>query len=592
MTPLRAKTARQRNPDAARARGVRSGRLSRVILLAVLLSVLVAEVAFLAPALFLWRNHEIVALDDRSLGLLRANVDVTGFPSLAETVRIGERLTRFSEVRGGVIYNGVGDEIASFGDRPALGIAQATREGAVRRLTTDLAFLDVYYGQERTGFAHAMILRLDATGVPATVAGRLVDKALVVLLVSLISGIAVALVISFTVVRPIVRLRDAATAATDNPDKAEAHCLKWTRGDELGDAARAFDMLLVAVSVTHQEDLAANQQAIERSAFAIVTYDGNGRLSTANAAAIKLFGVADLDDLAALDTTFVRMRGASGVIDVSPTELAARGDVIDSVTIITPLGLKRCIMNANAIRKKSGGILRTIVSLVDVTAPAQNTERLETERAKLRGDVAERTKRLAEMRALFESCLVIMDALRETTDRLAEPEDLDDLPLARVDKAVNAWFADASRNGLVRGRLDHNILPFARGHVADIEAVFRQALILVYATARSAQPAVAVEAIDMYDGHSRFEVFEQRGEGGGEDTGKAAAGIALARMGLAHALKRVGGEILDLAPNDTRNVIAFSLPTVQWEEGSSVPSSAGASASANDPEPVRRSLRG
>jgi PAS domain-containing protein len=566
--------------------------LSRVVLLAVLASVLVAEIAFLAPALLWWRHQEVVALEERALGLLRANVDATGFPSLAETVRIGERLTRFSEVRGGIVYNGVGDEVASFGTRPALGIGQALREGTTRRLSADSQYLDAYFGQDRTGFAHPLVLRIDAADVPATVFKRMADKAVIVLLVSLLSGIAVALVISWTVVRPVVRLRDAAIAATDNPDKAEAQRLKWTRDDELGEAARAFDMLLVAVSITHQEDLAANQEATERSSFAILTYDGNGRLSTANAAAIRLFGVHDLDALASLDTTFVRMRGAGGVIDVSPVELAARGDVFDSVTLVTPLGLKRCIMNATAIRKKTGGILRTIVSLVDVTAQATNTERLESEKANLRGEVAERTKRLGEMRALFESCLVIMDALRETNERLDE-DDAAEVPLTRTDKVVNGWFAEASRNGLVRGRLEHNILPYARGEQTTIEAVFRQALTLVYTRAENAQPSVAVEAIEMQEGLSRFEVFEQRGDGGGPDAGKPVAGIALARMGLSNALARAGGELLELAPNDKRNVVAFSLPTVAWEEGSAAMAMRAATAvPVAEPEPKLRGLRG
>jgi PAS domain-containing protein len=595
LSPLRGNASRARKADTNRARGKRRGSLSRVVLLAVLASVLVAEIAFLAPALLLWRHQEIVALEERALGLLRANVDATGFPSLAETVRVGERLMRFSEVRGGIIYNGVGDEVASFGTRPALGIGQALREGTTRRLSADSAFLDAYFGQDRSGFAHAIVLRMDATGVPATVFGRMADKAVVVLLVSLLSGIAVALVITFTVVRPVVRLRDAAISATDNPDKAETHRLKWTRDDELGEAARAFDMLLVAVSVTHQEDLAANQEATERSSFAILTYDGNGRLSTANGAAIRLFGVRDLDALASLDTTFVRMRGAGGVIDVSPVELAARGDVFDSITVVTPLGLKRCIVNATAIRKRTGGILRTIVSLVDVTSQATNTERLESEKSALKGEIIERTKRLGEMRALFESCLVIMDALRDANEQAEEADDEEaEAPLWRADKIVNGWFAEASRNGLVRGRLEHNILPYARGEQSDLEAVFRQALILIYTRAESAQPALAVEAIEMQEGVSRFEVFEQRGDSNARDAGKAAAGIALARLGLAHALKRTGGEMLDLAPNDLRNVVAFSLPTVAWEEGSAAAAMQAASVTRAAPEPDARvkSLRG
>jgi len=447
-------------------------RLKHIILTAVLWSIVVAELAILLPATFLWHREELQRVETETLRLLKANVDVTTFPTVAETVRIIHRLTTFSEVRGGLVVNALGDELGAFGERPALTLGASRRNGQNAARSPDARFLDVVYPMEATGLAHPVILRLDTREIVPNVITRLVEKAFVVLAVALVAGIVVAILLGIWIVRPVVRLRDAAIAATDNPDNADGYRLKWTRTDELGDAARAFDLLLTAVSIVHQEDLAASQEAIQRSSFAMLTYDASGRLTIANPAALKLFGWDTMEEISRQAASFVRMTTATGEVDMPPIEMMRVNDVSQLVQVVTRRGVKRCMMNGTVIRKKNGSVLRYAVVLVDMSKQASYVEHLEKEFQRLQAEDAAAKRRIAEMKGLFESCLAILS--NAPSAPVAQPTPpADDAPIVLTDRIVNALYGEAQKSGLVTGRMQHAVLPPVKGDPAAIESVFR-----------------------------------------------------------------------------------------------------------------------
>lgn len=538
----------------------RRPRIAHIVLAAVLWGLVIAEIVILTPSLFIWQREQAALVETNTLALVKANVDQTSFPTVEQTVRIGERLLRFSSVRGGSVFNAVGEKVAAFGEVPSLTISTIRNENITQLRTSDRTRLDVFFPREATGLANAVVLRIDSSRLDSEVFQRALDKGQSIFLSATVAALAVIVILSFGIVRPLVRLRDAATAATDNPDRAEQYRLKWKRGDELGEASRAFDMLLTSLSVTYQEDLAAGQLAVEKSHFGILSYDRNGRLTAANTASLRLFGVASVDQLVALGQNRIRVTTPTGSMDVSPVSLLSNGDLTQSAMVITNNGLKRCQLSGVVIRKRNGQVLRHVITLVDMTKQASYTEALENEVGRWQAEAAQSRKSMAEMRAMFESCLVLLQA----TSNVAVAAEVEgkEIPIALPDRIVNLWYSDAQKAGLVEGRLEHGFLPQVRGHSEDIEAVFRQALTLVYTRSSSERAALRVSAETLTYQMATFTVSEiPSGSNQKSKTGAViAAGRSIALAGLGIALRRVGGRLDD--SDFGGNGIMFTMPAV------------------------------
>ena len=541
---------------------VRRPRIVHIILGAALWGLVIAELAILLPSLFIWQREQITRLEQATLALTRANVDGTGFPTVDQVVRMGERLVRVSDVRGGAIYNALGEEIARFGERPTLDSGAVRREGRTQERSGDGRRIDFFLPREATGLANNMVLRVDSSSVNAEVMARAFDKAQGILISAAVAALAVIVILLFAIVRPLLKLRDAAIAATDNPDRAEQFRLKWSRRDELGEAARAFDMLLTAVSVTHQEDLAAGQAATEKSHHAVLTYDHNGRLTAANAATLKLFGVRTLDEFVWGAQEFVRVPGQDGTVDISPGALLGRGDVSQTVQVVTATTVRRCQFSGIVILKRDGRVLRYVVTLVDISKQAAYTEALEAEVARAQADASRSKRQLAELRAMFESCLVLLEATSGVATAVANAEDAEEDPIALSDRIQNLWHPDAQKAGLVEGRLEHGILPPVRGQTELVEAVFRQALTLVYTRSKQEKVTLRVTANAIDARHATFTVSEIiRGDTARGQPGAAiVAGRAIALAGLSLAVRKIGGRIDD--PDLPGNGLSITLPAL------------------------------
>lgn len=535
-------------------------RVYYVILAAVVWALFFAQLAIITPLLFYWQNSELVRLEDETLSLLKANVDITTFPTVEQTVKMGNRLRTFSVVRGGAIYNAIGEEIGVFGSLPTLTYMTVRREKISTYRTPDKLYYDVFFPVERTGLANALILRLDASNVTSAIIEQVKVTALKVLAVAFISALAVVIIIAIWVVQPVLRVRDAAMAATDNPDKADAFRLRWTRSDEIGEAARALDLLLTAVSIVYQEDLAANQEAMQRSSFATMIYDPNGRMNAANPSAMSLFGVAQIDDLMDLPAQFIRIKTTDGPMDLSVAELLARGDFSQLATILTPKGQRRCHINAVTIRKKNGAILRQVVTMIDLSKQASYMEYLEAEIARLQGDVGAGKRRSTEMRGLFESCLVLMSAIDLKVPETAQVDDT--TPVVSTERLINAWYAEAGKSGLVTGRLEHGVLPPVKGEPEDVEAIIRQAMLGVYSRSQYETPVLKVDTRPLENGMVEFIISEKPPRADStarHGSHQAAAGIQIAMAGLMHSLARAGGHLTQGSDMGSENAITFAL---------------------------------
>lgn len=507
------------------------------------------------------RRDAVLRLESEALTAIRSNLEPTAFPNAAETLAIGERLMRHSAVRGGIVTNALGDEVAAFGARPQLAFAQAMREGSRSGPAAGGTASDLLLTAQATGLAFPIILRLDTRAAIASATQQVQSAALAALAISFGASLLASLAFTFVVVRPIVRLARAATAAADDPTRADMQRLNWTRRDELGDAGRALDLLIMGLSVVYQEDLAATREAVQRSNFANLTYDPTGRLMSANPAALKLFGVETVEDLSNLRQDYLELETENGRIQSTPLDVVTQGEFSDVVTVSTPRGDRRCHLDATTVVKKSGAVMRHTLTLSDLTKQLTYADHLKGECTRLQAARSEDRRRIAEMKGLFESCLVILSraiGIESAPKPAAIPETA---PTVVTERIVTQWFADARRNGLVQGRLEHEVLPPVRGTTETVENVFRQAMLAVHTRASTLKPGLAIDS-ELRGADIWFQVSEidpgtlaERVTGTSQPPGQAAA---LSHMALTQALAAAGGR--SAPPRASGNVVAFVLP--------------------------------
>jgi hypothetical protein len=551
-------------------------RLRHTILACALASILITEFVILGVSYVLWSHEQIDQLYEETLLMLKANVDSASFLSLDETVKMGERIAAFSNVRGGAIYNRIGEQIAAFGQPPGISMRSFQRDGIHYLSSPDESYLDIYYPVEATGLANPIILRIDVHNVPALLKQRLEEKATTTLSIAFISGLAIVFLLNLTVVRPILKLRNAILSATDNLNEANHARLNWNRGDEFGDVAKALDMLFTTVSIVSQEDLSAGQEARLQSAFPVLTYDAAWHLINANTAALSLFTAASLNDLIEKHENFIRRKNETGEQDVPPKELVHRENLSKIVNVITPSGIKRCIMNAVVVQKRTGAVLRTIITLVDITRLSTQIENLnkkskdlESEKESLSSGLIVTKRRLAEMRSLFQSCLILLTntqklsrigaSQQNESHDISDSEGVDqDRAVVLTDKVVNAWFASAHANHLIDSELTYSALPAVYGRPTEIEAVFGQALMAVYALAPYEKPSLRIKADINENQKVFFEIWPEKANSAAKTRHfdqTLAAGAQLAIASLRSELNALGG-LLHEAEKDR---IVFSL---------------------------------
>lgn len=542
----------------------RLARLQNLLIGSMLLSIIMAEAFALIPAMIYWRAQEVARLEEHVLSLLRANVDATTFPTVVDTVRAGERLMSFSPIRGGVVVNMFGDELGSFGNPPRLTWREAQRDGPIK-ISDGGRYIDIFYPQYRTGLAFPTMIRIDGDVVSNAISKRQQDTFFVVLGVALISSLVLGAIIGVLMIRPIVRLRDAAKAAVELPEQADSFRLRWARHDELGDAARALDTLLASVSLLHHDDVAAGQDAILKNPHAILTYDVNGKLLNANPAALTLFGAASIGDLALSQQSFLQERPDGVRKELSAIEVIRSRSDDKIFTIMTKNRPVQCHVSALSIQKRRGnGILYHFLTLVDVSKYVQvlhglqeETRALTKARDLLRG-------RLAEQKRLFESCAIIMSNLQVQEARLAEEESK--MERIALEDLLDAWCTDALGDGLISGRIANNALPEIIANRSLVDTVFRQAFLTAYTQSPWEKPIIgAAVHTPAQSGDLIFDIHcKPLPDGAAQPAGderKAAAPIAL--LSLQRALARLGGRIIPRGPDD--GMISFVLPAQRRE---------------------------
>ncbi len=539
-------------------------RLRYKILACVLLSILLTEFVVVGFSYVTWTRDQINRLDEETLLMLKANVETTAYPSVEDVLKMGERIASFSDVKGGSIYNRLGEKIGSFGNAPSLSILTFQRENIRRYLSDDRKEMQVFYPAEATGFANSLVVRIDASGVPAVLWIHLKEKALATLAIGFVASICIVFLLSFAIIRPALALRDAVTRATDDPNHADSARLNWKRTDEFGDVARALDLLFTTVSVVYQEDLAASQEAMHRSEFAVIIYDANDNVMNANSAALKMFGEPDFKTFSRLQQSFITQIVDRAAQNISPLSILSEKNALRTVNVATKNGIKRCIMNGVIARQRNGNKLRTIVTFVDISAHSvvQNSLQNQINALVERDSLLQRRQK--ELRHLFHSCATFLSYQMADSQRSPADDTTIEPPLCLVDRIVSSWQQKNTKNGLIEGVTQHGVLPPAFGSEQDLTALLAQAFMYVYTTAAFETPRLAISAARVDDSFTQYTVTEEDSvaqKPRARDESLVAGG-ALAKAGLYKIATALGGAVDEARPRQ----IVFTLRSGQFTD--------------------------
>lgn len=539
-------------------RVVRSIRLRTLLLISVLASLALACLLTVLPLISYWRQQAMAELEYEILSLLRANVDATTFPTVADTIKVGERLMGFTAVRGGLVINKLGDELGAFGQAPSLAV-NAGEPGIRLQPTVKEQYLDIFFPPSRTGLVYPVVLRVDRRMITTSVTKHISESFFLIAASSVIASLTLAGFVILFVIRPISLIRRAALRAVETPEKAETFRLRWSRRDEIGQTSSALDQLLVGLSVAQQEDGLVNHEALQRCPNAVLTFDVRGKLMTANGPALDMFEVLDADQLARRPQAFLLTGQGLSRQEATPAEFIAEGKNRQICGVRTPSGAKYCHGSYFAIHnRKTQAILYYVLTLVDLSMVEAQLNEL-TENGKQQSatiDVLRR--RLGEQRQLFESCSIIMNNLQDA--RASSPPLSTRQPLVEIDNVVNVWCQEAIQNGLIAGRVLTGELPTLRGDREILDAIFRQALLAAYSRSIWRKPVMGILAEQSEGGQETvFSVFsEPLANDAAENTGderKFAAPIAT--LGLQRALARIGGRMV---PEREKGWLSFALP--------------------------------
>lgn len=537
---------------------VQRKKLHRRSLIARML-VIVFFVAFAAEMLVyaaVYRLGDIRAIEvtvNEVTAAVRTGVDISRTISLAESILIGERLVSLGLAKGGGLYNAVGDRVGVFGEPPAIGWREYRENGLKGAQTINEERLEFAIQPQTSGFQDVMIVRIDRQIINA-IRDEYVNVALILTIaVSWTSILALVIFTIFTVVKPVIVIRNALNKAVVQPDRADMYRLHWDRLDELGDASRSLDMLLTSLSVTHQEDLAAMQKAIEESGIGILIYSAEKRLMRANTRALWFFSAESSREISRSGPNFLyRENAKEEIIPLDIFEASHNGGFMGVAWLHAANEERRVLTSVYAVYREDGEILRYIVNLGDLRSVNAKIELLERKIERTEENRLKATSEITRLRGLFEASMTLLD---DGSGEGREPSKVD------VTKLVGDWNKEAIRTGMVRGDEQIDELPALLGDQAALQSIFRQALVLIHSVTMTEKPEIGVSAQILNQGIAEYTVEEKLGDAEVTKPKKDPSTWQLPYAAFRKSLAKAKGQVVIFDNADGRpSTLIFRMP--------------------------------
>lgn len=527
-------------------------RLTMGLGVAVCIAVFITEIIFLIPAAYFWhQSNQADAIEEVRQAWYHAS-DPAAFLTARQKNRLGERMVRDGLLLGGVVFDGAGEPLAVFGERPVLDLNIARLSGISVQPSPTSPALDVHLSPQQTGLSHHLIVRLPMAPIEASTLAEVQNFALSVLFIAGVTALLFILVSLFLVIKPLRAINDSLRQAVENPDGADAFQLQMERRDELGQIAKSLNMLLTSVSVVYQDELSAIENAIDGFGYGIIQYDFEGRVVAANPSAIALFKVADFNALRKMNRNCAAPLGARKA-EPQPI-LDVIGDSREPIllTVHTEFGYFTAMAYCVSIRRKDGSILRQFAAIMPMDEILNQSRKAVTDANKVLAQNQEMSLAAREMRRQFESCLCLLELANH------EPSQIEEAVLP--DRILNAWYNEALRDDLVGGRLEHGLLPAVRGEPEVVRTVLRQAMLLVYSQTPAERPTLRVEAEHLDEERMNFIISEKSSMlSNGRGRRRKGVDPTLPRAALVAALAHAGGSFGGLELSEGKAELKFTL---------------------------------
>ncbi|AFY37310.1 adenylate/guanylate cyclase [[Leptolyngbya] sp. PCC 7376] len=256
-----------------------SRRISRRVAFWIFASIVAIEAIILVPSARRQEREFIRQLEDHTsikITWLVANLPKTqqGATSLTSTqadtllqelqAAVMQDKSPMLALQGAVVYDNVGQIIASFGDRPTLDWQAIEGGQTYYKNWTE----DVYDSSWSALGQHncTLVIRHNIAGIKTELIQYKLRIGLLVIIISLFVTASTLIVMQILVIAPILKLREdlqtAGELVISNPEQihtAELHSLNHQRKDELGDVMDEFRAMLTRITTEIQQRIEAEQ---------------------------------------------------------------------------------------------------------------------------------------------------------------------------------------------------------------------------------------------------------------------------------------------------------------------------------------------
>ena len=230
-------------------------KLSRYISAWVFASIVLIEIVILVPSYFRQQQELLSKLEKISYEALMPVLRDPAIQALSPTAvlkTLEDRRQPNSVVLGGALYTPTGQLIGTFGEMPELKIQRWDDQMMARKQFQEGDRYDVAWSPTALNGKYSLVVRHDASSVYPELKAFIGRIAFLVLIIAIFVTLATMLTLGYTVIIPILRLRDDLNTAGEIISKdlfsqPEFKTLSQNRQDELGEVMTAFGNMFARV---------------------------------------------------------------------------------------------------------------------------------------------------------------------------------------------------------------------------------------------------------------------------------------------------------------------------------------------------------
>ena len=216
-------------------------RLCRFVASGVFLSILIVEAVILVPSVFNYKRDLLAALDRSGQYATQAAL---GVMTAQEPQNVLKTALADSVLTGAVLFDGNGQKIGSFGERPVTPVISVGVDSLLRAEMVSANRAEAVWHIDALGKEIYVLARLDASGIGDEILAFIGRILFLVLGISVVVTATTMVVLGATVIKPLLTLHGRIRLAGEEPRHPEKYQIESTRANELGEVMLAFNALV------------------------------------------------------------------------------------------------------------------------------------------------------------------------------------------------------------------------------------------------------------------------------------------------------------------------------------------------------------